>query len=162
MARSAWALLALLLCVPAWAGDVRVISGDTIEIDGSLIQLWGVSAPDHFMVCKDAFLAGEEARDTLAGIIGNRAIDCVAMTIIDPSPIRAAPPMPSQCFVDGVDVGAEMIGSGLALNERGPDFPRYAEREDAAREAGLGLWGHDCLPEWVVDIREHWAEQAGR
>ena len=161
MARIASALL-ILLCVPAWAGEVRVIDGDTIEIDGSRIQLWGVSAPDQFMVCKDAFLAGEEARDALTRIIGNHDVDCVAMTIMDPSPIRPPPPIPSLCLVDGVDIGAEMIGSGLALNENGPQHRRYAEREDAARQAALGLWGHNCLPEWVLGIREYWSEQAGR
>ena len=161
MARLASAFF-LLLCVPAWAADVQVINGDTIEIDGRRVQLWSVSAPDQFTVCKDAFLAGEKARNTLARLIGDGDLDCVAMSIVDPSPIVPEPTIPSQCFVDGVDIGAEMIGAGLALNERGPDNPRYAEREDAAREAALGLWGRNCWPEWVLGLREFWAERAER
>jgi endonuclease YncB( thermonuclease family) len=41
----------------------------------------------------------------------------------------------ARCSIDGEDLGAALVGAGLALARDG-----YRNEESAARSAGLGLW----------------------
>jgi len=86
MTRTAIAVLAALILAPAsaaaadnLAGQASVIDGDTLEIHGTRIRLWGVDAPESSQLCRgddslqyrcgakaandlDAFIAGRPAR----------------------------------------------------------------------------------------------------
>ena len=61
--------------------------------------------------------------------------------------------------VDGADVNAAMLDSGLAWHFKKYDSrPEMAAREDAARQARIGLWeGRDPIPPW--DWRKMPAEE---
>ncbi len=61
--------------------------------------------------------------------------------------------------VDGADVNAAMLDSGLAWHfKRHDSRPEMAAREDAARQARIGLWDdRDPIPPW--DWRKMSADQ---
>src|SRR5579872_2995606 len=72
------ALLALLsLCSPALAtdliGQASVIDGDTVEIHGTRIRLWGIDAPESAQLCRDddsnPYQCGRAAATALAGLL---------------------------------------------------------------------------------------------
>jgi endonuclease YncB( thermonuclease family) len=59
MTRTAIAMLAALYLVTASAGatddpagQVSVIDGDTLEIRGTRIRLWGIDAPENSQLCR--------------------------------------------------------------------------------------------------------------
>jgi endonuclease YncB( thermonuclease family) len=69
------ALVALLaLCAPACSaeltGRASVIDGDTIEIHGTRIRLFGIDAPEAQQACTDAasqpYRCGQQAANALA------------------------------------------------------------------------------------------------
>jgi endonuclease YncB( thermonuclease family) len=53
----ALALLFLLGCLPALAnslaGQASIIDGDTLEIHGTRIRLWGIDAQESNQLCRD-------------------------------------------------------------------------------------------------------------
>ena len=53
-------------------------------------------------------------------------------------------------YLDGADIGAEMLKEGLAWHYKEHDSnPRYAQLEAEAKQAGLGLWSDDrAVPPW--------------
>ena len=53
-------------------------------------------------------------------------------------------------YLNGADVGAEMLKEGLAWHYKEHDSnPRYAQLEAEAKQAGLGLWSDDrAVPPW--------------
>jgi endonuclease YncB( thermonuclease family) len=71
MTRTLMAALAALVLVPAsavaadnLAGQASVIDGDTLEIHGTRIRLWGIDAPEssHFVGVRTADSIGAERR----------------------------------------------------------------------------------------------------
>ena len=53
-------------------------------------------------------------------------------------------------YLDGADIGAEMLKEGLAWHYKEHDSnPLYAQLEAEAKQAGLGLWSDDrAVPPW--------------
>ncbi|MHC2276369.1 hypothetical protein ACVME8_002980 [Bradyrhizobium diazoefficiens] len=66
----------LLSALPAVAGDIvgraSVIDGDTIEIHGTRIRLWGIDAPESDQLChgddSELYRCGQKAAAALAGL----------------------------------------------------------------------------------------------
>ena len=159
-------LLAALLCAtpasyqPALASQadqslagpsVRVIDGDTLEIDGHTVQLYGIDAPELGQYCQrssDLWACGMEA-----------ALFLQKTVTFEGPPIECAPwdEEPADNGGSGLVIGVCQIGPkvvGLTMVQNGyavalPDsFPDYKEAEKQARQAKLGLWQSDFVPPW--------------
>lgn len=60
-------------------GTARVIDGDTIDIGGARIRLYGIDAPEGRQLCFDdgePWLCGADAASALRRKIGDRQITC--------------------------------------------------------------------------------------
>ncbi|WP_271504989.1 thermonuclease family protein [Bradyrhizobium sp. CCBAU 11357] len=127
-------------------GQTSVIDGDTIEIRGSRIRLWGIDAPEHDQLCRGEdsieYRCGAKAANALDQLIGARTVSC--LTIDTDRYGRAV----AKCSVGGVDLAKWLVAQGHAL-----DWPRYSKGEynqeqKQAEKAGIGIWAGSFVEPW--------------
>ena len=130
---------------------VRVIDGDTLEIDGHTVQLYGIDAPELGQHCErngDLWACGVEAALFLQKTVTFQGppIEC------SPWGEEAAERTGSELVIGVCQVGPKPVGLTMVLNGYAvalPDsFPEYKEAEEQARQAKLGLWQSDFVPPW--------------
>jgi endonuclease YncB( thermonuclease family) len=142
---------ACLLSFPAFAdgliGQASIIDGDTLEIHGTRIRLWGIDAPESNQLCRgddsNQYRCGAKAANELDAFIARRPVDCSPVGLDQYRRTVAV------CSIDGVDLGEWLVGKGLAL-----DWPKYskgkydkAQRE--AEHAGRGMWAGSYVEPWL-------------
>lgn len=143
----AWGLLSLPVARPGGpvlAGTATVIDGDTLEVRGQRIRLHAVDAPESRQTCRrgaEVWRCGQAAALALSDRIGRRPVRCEQTDIDRYRRIVA------RCSVGGEDLGAWLVGQGLAIAYRryGRD---YVEAETDAREARRGMWAGDFEMPW--------------
>jgi endonuclease YncB( thermonuclease family) len=120
------------------SGQANIIDGDTLEIHGTRIRLWGIDAPESNQLCrgKDSiqYRCGAKAANDLDSFLAKRPIDCVPVSLDQYRRTVAF------CSVDGVDLADWLVRNGLAL-----DWPQYSKGsyDGAQRDAehgGKGIW----------------------
>jgi endonuclease YncB( thermonuclease family) len=88
MIRIAIAVFAALILAPAsagaadnLAGQASVIDGDTLEIHGTRIRLWGIDAPESSQLCRGEdslqYRCGAKAANGLDAFIAGRPVSCI-------------------------------------------------------------------------------------
>lgn len=127
-------------------GVASVTDGDTLEIHGESYRLDGFDAPERGRYCDGVGSAMSHTSNALDRFIAGRTVSCEITGHDD----RNNRPV-ARCSVGGVELGDWMVRSGWAR-----DWPRYScgaygAREQAARAAGVGLWGMQCPNLWPDD-----------
>jgi endonuclease YncB( thermonuclease family) len=145
-------LVIATLCVssPLLADDLRgqasVIDGDSIEIHGTRIRLFGIDAPESDQTCHDddgkLYRCGQKAANALSEFIGSRTVSCLPQDLDQYGRTVAI------CFLGDVDIGDWLVRTGLAL-----DYPRYSKAkykaaQKAAEHSGDGMWGGQWVEPW--------------
>ncbi len=130
-----------------FVGQASVIDGDTLEIHGTHIRLWGIDAPESSQLCRDSdsnlYRCGANAANDLDTFIARRPVNCKRVS--EDQYGRSV----ATCSVGGIDLGEWLVRNGLAL-----DWPRYSKGRYAAAErdadrSGRGYgqaatWSHGC------------------
>ncbi len=147
---SVLALLPALALADDLVGHATVIDGDTIEIHGQRVRLWGIDAPEGDQLCRnqesDLYPCGRVSAAALAGLL--YAI---------PRPVTCSPAGQDQygrtvavCHLGtpGPDLGHWLVANGHAL-----DWPRYSkgrydDAQAAAKAAGRGIWSGSFVEPW--------------
>ena len=118
---------------------ISIIDGDTMQIGGDIVQLFGIDAPELGQLCRHdgrwrhcGFDAAFELRKLFA--MESNAVRC------GPAGAGNGPSLQS-CLIGQVDVAHALIASGYALAAAETNSA-YSQAEAAARDARLGLW-HD-------------------
>ncbi|MSU89422.1 thermonuclease family protein [Rhodobacteraceae bacterium 2CG4] len=149
--------LALATALPAAAQQVRVIDGDTFEMDGRRIRLLNIDAPEIGQTCRDAagqaWRCGEAAANALRALVARGPVRCAADDVDLYGRDLA------HCTAGGADIGGALVAQGLAVA-----FVRYSDEyldaEIAAFKSGKGMWaGSFVRPE--VHRRTAWSTSAG-
>lgn len=119
-----------------------MIDGDTIDIAGQRIRIWGVDAFEAAQQCQRGnanTACGAQASQALSRLVEDQDVICVQRDIDRYGRIVA------QCRVTEVDVGAYMVLAGHAVA-----FRRYAldyiHDEELARAAQVGAWRGSFTP----------------
>jgi endonuclease YncB( thermonuclease family) len=120
------------------SGVARIIDGDSLEIAGVQIRIFGIDAPEWRQQCRNArgesYACGREARRTLDRLIGGRTVTCTPVTHDRYERDVAT------CEVVGRDLGDAMVRAGHAVDYARHSGGRYAAAEQEARAAKRGLW----------------------
>ena len=135
------------------AGRASEIDGDTLEIRGERIHLFGIDAPESGQTCLDArgqrYRCGQKAALVLDARIGEGVVTCERKGT-DPHGRMVA-----VCRVFGEDLGAWMVGLAWALASR-TDSTRYVAAENLARSRGLGMWAGQFMPQGLFEESPRW------
>lgn len=131
----------LLSCVPDAEGQVRVvrvIDGDTIEIEGGArVRYIGIDTPEVYPQTK---YYGPEAWAKNRELVEGKVVTLEK----DVTEADAYGRLLRYVYVDGVFVNGELVRLGYAWAISYPPDTKYQERlaqlEEEARGAGRGLW----------------------
>lgn len=138
------AVLALLLLIaPASAQSVRVVDGDTLEIEGQRIRLFGIDAPERGQ------RGAMDAALHLRKLVSRGPVTCVEVDYD-----RHWHRVVSLCSGGHGDLSLSMVRAGHAVvwcsfvRRLRPDlWPTFKRAEDEAKAAKRGLWAKP-LEEW--------------
>jgi endonuclease YncB( thermonuclease family) len=158
IARAVFAM-ACLCATPSFAdnlvGQASIIDGDTLEIHGTRIRLWGVDAPESSQLCRGEdslpYRCGAKAANELDAFIARRPVDCSPVNLDQYGRTVAV------CSIDGVDVAEWPVRNGLAL-----DWPTYSKgkydgAQRDAEHARRGMWAGSYVEPWPFRacVRQH-------
>lgn len=118
----------IALAILSWlqAAPVRVVDGDTLDLGGDRVRLYGIDAPEAGQTCDrdgSPWPCGRAATDALTAFLAGRPVACVQ---IERDRYGRAV---STCQADGADLGDWMVRSGWAV-----EFDRYSDGRYAAAE----------------------------
>jgi len=151
MRRISVALMLALLSSAALAddfvGQASVIDGDTLEIHGTRIRLWGIDAPESSQLCRGEdslqYSCGAQAANDLDAFIARRPVNCAPVNIDQYGRTVAT------CSIGGTDLGKWLVLSGLALDWPQYSKGRYAGVQREAERAGHGIWKGSYVEPWL-------------
>ena len=121
------------------SGPAYVVDGDSFSIQGVLIRLAGIDAPEVDQLCYRGNIphrCGIDAREWLAATIEDKRTDC-EIHYID-----AAQRAVATCWVNGSEINGWAIKEGQALVWEGAPSP-YRGMEEDARRRQAGVWAFD-------------------
>ncbi|WP_144299811.1 thermonuclease family protein [Elioraea rosea] len=134
------------------SGRPSVVDGDTLEIDGTLIRLHAIDAPELRQTCLTAsgetWPCGQDAAEVLHQRVRLRIVHCM------PLDRDRYGRLIGRCTLDSIDLGGWMVRQGWALAFRrfGED---YVGEEAEAQLQRRGMWaGRFTAPwDWRTGIR---------
>ncbi len=159
-----WSVFVLLLAAaPALAGPqgrIHVIDGDTFDVGGTRVRLHGVDAPESKQTCQTeqgvAWGCGQWVNAQVRGLFEGKRARCTAVDTDRYGRVVA------KCAVNGVDMGEEIVASGLAFAYRKYSWD-YDLTEKQAAVADRGLHASRVqTPAQYRKTRTKGAHSAGR
>ena len=135
-------VLALALCLvlgsplAALEGAVRAVDGDSLEVGGEKIRLFGIDAPELNQRCDRAgqsWRCGHWARGVLADLVAGQSLRCDRVDTDRYGRTVAT------CHAGSTDLAEAMARLGAATAYR-LYTSRYVAAERAAKAEGLGIW----------------------
>ena len=124
------------------SGAARVIDGDTMDVRGTRIRLFGIDAPEREQTCRDGsrrWACGQRATRALHDRIGNRPVRCDERD--------REQRIVAVCRAGTDELNRWMVLEGWALAYR--RYSRsYVDEEGRARAAKRGVWRSEFVPPW--------------
>lgn len=118
-------------------GLARLVDGDTLDIDGRRVRLFGIDAPETGQMCTDhhgrGYRCGEQAVLALRRLIRGNTVRCSGDERDRYDRLIAT------CQAGGRDLNRAMVQTGWAVAYRQYTDVYLAEELDAAK-AARGLW----------------------
>lgn len=145
-------ILAALAYAAFWAagrddltGAAQVIDGDTIQLSGTKIRIYGIDAPERGQTCRDQNGATYDC-----GRLAQREMERAAKGDVRCEPVEADRygRTVAICYAGGEDIGTRMVASGWARAYLSYSL-RYAPAETEARVAKRGMWAGEFDDPWA-------------
>lgn len=128
----------------AIVGRASVIDGDTLEIHGTRIRLFGIDAPESGQSCTvrgKKSRCGQQAALALANKISSGTVSCEARDRDQYNRVVAV------CRAGGDDLNAWMVAEGWAMAYRRYSAD-YVRQENNASASKIGIWQGDFIAPW--------------
>jgi endonuclease YncB( thermonuclease family) len=125
-------------------GRASVIDGDTIEIHGTRIRLFGIDAPEGSQTCLEEgkpTRCGQYSALALADKIGSSPVMC------EPKDRDRYNRVVAVCRSSGEDLNAWMVSQGMAVAYRQYSVD-YVPQEEQAAALKRGIWKGDFIFPW--------------
>tara|TARA_B100001063_G_C16753152_1_gene551497 strand:- start:1684 stop:2160 length:477 start_codon:yes stop_codon:yes gene_type:complete len=135
----------------SYASEVKIVDGDTINLNGDKIRFSGIDAPESFykgreQLClkkKIIIRCGKLSKDFLIKIIGKNTVTCKKEKKPDKYNRILA-----ECFVKGQSLSKALVKNGFAF-----DYPKYSKKKYSkfqkyAKKNKLGLWDMEFKFPW--------------
>jgi endonuclease YncB( thermonuclease family) len=151
MSRAPVVLMILLLSSGAFANDfvgqASIIDGDTLEVRGTRIRLWGVDAPESNQLCRgddsNLYRCGAKAANDLDAFIARRPVNCTPVGQDQYGRTVAT------CSVGRVDLAEWLVRNGLALDWPHYSKGKYASAQRDADRSNRGMWAGSYVEPWL-------------
>jgi len=124
-----FALLSSVALADDFIGQASVVDGDTLEIHGTRIRLWGIDAPESSQLCRGEdslqYRCGAQAANDLDAFIARRPVNCVPLSLDQYGRTVAT------CSVGGADLGDGLCRAALRWigpNTQKVDMPGLSRR----------------------------------
>lgn len=127
------------------SNGVVIKDGDTLKIDGETWRLWGIDAPEDGQPCEVDGLktdCGDQATEALNALVGG------AVPLCQHKDTDRYGRSVGRCFVDGRDLGAQLVRQGWALDYRRYSGGFYDEQQAEAKEQRRGMWAGEFVAPW--------------
>lgn len=111
-------------------GVVTVVDAGTVKIGDKILKLHGVITPSARQKCKRGslpWLCGAAARTHLVNLAQEKTVQCLKIGAYH-----------GQCFLNGADIGENMVRNGWAVPDQ--SGAAYRDDEEIARAQKLGMW----------------------
>lgn len=125
----------------ALSGRARAVDGDTIELAGERIRLFGIDAPELSQTCtrnSETWACGDWARAAMAAGLGAGEVACAPRERDRYGRIVAT------CHQGGEDIGEALVRQGAAFAYRRYSGA-YMAAEAEAEAAGRGVWAGEAV-----------------
>eukprot|EP00238_Polyblepharides_amylifera_P000081 CAMPEP_0196570624 /NCGR_PEP_ID=MMETSP1081-20130531/760_1 /TAXON_ID=36882 /ORGANISM="Pyramimonas amylifera, Strain CCMP720" /LENGTH=226 /DNA_ID=CAMNT_0041887167 /DNA_START=291 /DNA_END=971 /DNA_ORIENTATION=- len=141
LATAAFAISIFATSFPAYAetlsGQPRTVDGDTFELDGTRLRLYGIDAPEGKQSCQTSqgkdYKCGEVSANQLASKVGKQAVSCEVKNKDQYGRSVAV------CSTGGEDLNKWMVANGYAVAYR--EYSKdYIGDEDLAKKSRKGIW----------------------
>lgn len=113
-----------------------MIDGDTLEVAGERIDIFGIDAPEQDQTCGrgggGTWNCGAEATRLMRWMAHYQIVDCLL------SPAATPGRRVARCRVGDEDLGRAMVRAGFAVEVSRTGV--YAAEEGTARTGHLGIW----------------------
>jgi len=139
-----------MLTGPATAATVRVVDGDTLEVNGTKYRLHGIDAPEAGQKCRrrggGSWRCGKAATRALEDLVAGSAVRCDDRGRDDYDRIIAV------CHAGETNLNEAMIRGGHAWAFRKYSMD-YVPLEGEARKDGSGIWQARTETAWEYRAR---------
>jgi endonuclease YncB( thermonuclease family) len=152
--RIRWALVVsfALVVTPSLSADTlrgqaSIIDGDTLEVHGTRIRLWGIDAPESSQLCRNdeslLYRCGAKAANELDTFIARRPVECAPVSLDQYGRTVAV------CSIDDIDLAEWLVRNGLALDWPTYSKGKYAKAQSEADYGGRGIWAGSYVAPWL-------------
>ena len=129
-----------------FVGIASVIDGDTIEIHGARIRIFGIDAPESAQLCRGSdsltYRCGAKAANELDKLLEQRQVTC------SPTGLDVYRRYVAICSVGGMDIGEWLVRNGHALDWPKYSKGRYSSVQSEANNAERGIWAGSFVEPW--------------
>jgi len=115
-----------------FSGTARAVDGDSLELGGRRIRLFGIDAPELRQTCAKAgktTQCGRRAQTELKFLVSGKQLKCESFGLDRYDRTLA------KCRAGETDLGAAMVRAGWAIS-----YGDYHSEERSARRAKAGIW----------------------